>query len=198
MTGLGRVVVAAMLCAEAVVACSGSRGDTNTNPVRHYDLGRPATSAEIARLDVDVGPDGEGLPPGRGRVSEGQLVYARQCAACHGEHGEGKMPTYPRLVGRDSAAEGFRFGSNPRLVRTVGNYWPYAPTVFDYVRRAMPLQAPGSLTNDEVYAVTAYLLSANQIIPATATLDSARLVNITMPYADRFVRDDRRGGREVR
>jgi cytochrome c len=108
------------------------------------------------------------------------------------------MPTYPRLVGRDSAAEGFRFGTNPRLVRTIGNYWPYASTVFDYVRRAMPLQAPGSLSNDEVYAVTAYLLAGNQIIAPTATLDSAKLVNIKMPYADRFVPDNRRGGREVR
>ena len=108
------------------------------------------------------------------------------------------MPPYPRLVGRDSATEGFRFGTNPRLVRTIGNYWPYASTVFDYVRRAMPLQAPGSLSDDDVYAVTAYLLAANQIIAPTGTLDSAKLVNIKMPYADRFVRDDRRGGREVR
>lgn len=198
MTSLARVMLVITVSVASVVACRGSRGDTNTTPRRHYDFGQPAAPAEIARLDVDVGPDGEGLPPGRGSVSEGQLVYARQCASCHGEHGEGKLPTYPRLVGRDSAAEGFRFGSNPRLVRTIGNYWPYASTVFDYVRRAMPLQAPGSLTNDEVYAVTAYLLSANQIIAPDATLDSAMLRNVKMPYADRFVRDDRRGGREVR
>jgi cytochrome c len=108
------------------------------------------------------------------------------------------MPIYPPLVGRPSIAEGFQFGKDPRLPKTIGNYWPYATTVFDYVRRAMPLNAPGSLTNDEVYAVTAYLLSANQIIPPETVLDSARLAAVRMPYVDRFVKDDRKGGKEVR
>jgi S-disulfanyl-L-cysteine oxidoreductase SoxD len=195
----GRGGAKAVVVAFAVsTACrSGDR-----NPVaqasRHYDLGRPATSVEVAARDVDVGPDGAGLPAGSGTVAQGSAIYAAQCASCHGERGEGKPPLYPRLIGRDSIAEGFPFGKDPRLVKTIGNYWPYATTVFDYVRRAMPQMTPGSLTNDQVYAVTAYLLAANRIIPMTASLDSASLVAVKMPYADRFVRDDRRGGREVK
>jgi hypothetical protein len=107
-------------------------------------------------------------------------------------------PSYPALVGRDPKAENFAFATNDKLVRTIGNYWPYATTVFDYVRRAMPHTQPGSLSNDEVYALTAYLLAANQVIPMTSTLDAASLRAVKMPYESRFVRDDRRGGHEVR
>jgi cytochrome c len=176
-----------------VVACTD-----RTTGGRRYALGRRATAAEIAARDVDVGPDGAGLPAGHGSADQGAALYARQCASCHGANGEGKPPAYPKLVGRDPQAEGFAFGKDPRLARTIGNYWPYATTVFDYVRRAMPQTAPGSLTDDEVYAITAYLLAANQIIPMTATLDSASLASVKMPYANRFVRDDRRGGKEVK
>jgi cytochrome c len=102
------------------------------------------------------------------------------------------------LVGRDPRAENFVFGKDPGATRTIGNYWPYATTVFDYVRRAMPLTTPGSLTNDEVYSLTAYLLAANQVIPVTASLDAATLEAVRMPYVDRFVRDTRHGGREVK
>jgi S-disulfanyl-L-cysteine oxidoreductase SoxD len=196
-----RVAVSVSVCTLVYLygGCrSGGGGAGTREPKRHYGLGSPATVAEIATRDVDVAPDGEGLPPGHGTPNEGQGIYARQCASCHGTRGEGKPPLYPQLVGRDSIAEGFRFGKDPRLPKTIGNYWPYATTVFDYVRRAMPLDAPGSLTNDEVYAVTAYLLSANRIIPAEATLDSATLAAVKMPYVDRFVNDDRHGGREVR
>ena len=181
-----------------LAACGGGRGVPGAQASRHYGLGTPATSADVAARDIDVGPDGAGLPPGSGTVVQGTAIYAEQCASCHGERGEGKPPLYPRLVGRDSIAEGFPFGKDPRLVKTIGNYWPYATTVFDYVRRAMPQMTPGSLTNDQVYAVTAYLLAANRIIPMTASLDSASLAAVKMPYADRFVRDDRRGGREVK
>jgi S-disulfanyl-L-cysteine oxidoreductase SoxD len=196
---LGTLRAARVLLAAVCVSCKNSGGGTGTQqPKRTYGLGAPAAPAEVAARDVDVGPDGAGLPPGHGTPNEGQVIYAQQCASCHGERGEGKPPLYPRLVGRDSIAEGFRFAQDERLPKTIGNYWPFATTVFDYVRRAMPLNAPGSLTNDQVYAVTAYLLSANQIIPAATTLDSARLVAVRMPYLDRFVKDDRRGGREVR
>ena len=182
-----------------VPACRGTGADAGTQqPSRHYGLGVTATPSQIAALDVDVGPDGAGLPPGRGTVNDGQAIYAKQCASCHGERGEGKMPAYPPLIGRPAMAEGFPFGKDPRLPKTIGNYWPYATTVFDYVRRAMPLDAPGSLTNDQVYGVTAYLLSANEIIPADAVLDSARLTAVRMPYAGRFVKDDRRGRHEIR
>ena len=179
----------------AVTSCTSER---DAVPARRYELGRPATSAEIVALDVDVSPDGAGLPPGRGSVAEGAAVYSRQCASCHGVNGAGIPPLYPALIGRPAVAENFAFGTNPTLPRTIGNYWPYATSVFDYVRRAMPLDAPGSLSDAQVYAVTAYLLAANQVIPMTATLDSASLAAVKMPYVDRFVPDDRRGGREVR
>ncbi len=149
-------------------------------------------------MDVDVAPDGAGLPRGQGTVAEGRAIYAQQCARCHGANGEGMPPVNPPVIGRPAIAENFAFGTNPTLPRTIGNYWPYATTVFGYVRKAMPLDAPGSLSNDEVYAVTAYLLAANQVIPMTTTLDSASLVAVKMPYVERFVPDDRRGGREIR
>jgi cytochrome c len=191
--------VAGLILAAAIAACRADRGaERGAEPSRHYGFGRAATRAEIAARDVDVGPDGVGLPAGSGTVAQGQAIYSTQCASCHGALGEGKPPLYPRLVGRDPDAEGFPFGKDARLVRTIGNYWPYATTVFDYVRRAMPLATPGSLSNDDVYAVTAYLLAANRVIPMSSTLDAASLAAVKMPYADRFVPDDRRGGHEVR
>ncbi|MEO7083813.1 MAG: cytochrome c [Gemmatimonadaceae bacterium] len=183
-----------VLVATAADACR----ERSPNPPRQYALGRDATAAEIAAVDIDVGPDGVGLPVGHGSAIDGAAIYAQKCASCHGARGEGIPPAYPRLIGRDTSAEGFRFGTEPFAVRTIGNYWPYATTVFDYVRRAMPLSAPGSLTNDEVYAITAYLLAGNQVIAPDVTLDSASLQAVRMPYVDRFVRDDRRGGHEIR
>jgi S-disulfanyl-L-cysteine oxidoreductase SoxD len=187
-----RIVAAAVF----VAACKTR--SVSDRPAGHYGLGQPATAAEIASRDVDVGPDGAGLPPGRGSASEGAAIFATRCAVCHGERGEGKPPMYPALIGRDPRAEQFVFGQQAGLTRTIGNYWPNATTVFDYVRRAMPQPAPGSLTNDEVYALTAYLLAANQVIASDATLDSASLSRVKMPYASRFGRDNLRGGREIR
>lgn len=177
----------------------GCRHDApRVEPAEKYGLGRRATSAEVAALDIDVGPDGAGLPPGLGSVPEGARLYEAKCASCHGARGQGQLPVYPRLIGRDSIAEGFPFARDPRLVRTIGNYWPYATSLFDYIRRAMPQLQPGSLTDDQVYAITAFLLAENAVIPATVTLDSASLVAVKMPYVARFVIDDRRGGREVK
>lgn len=185
----------AFVLSVGVVACSAQR---DGEPPRQYGIGRAATAAEIAQRDIDVGPDGVGLPAGSGTVAQGATVFSQKCAVCHGDRGEGKPPMYPALVGRDPAAENFVFGQNPNLKRTIGNYWPYASTVFDYIRRAMPQPAPGSLTNDELYAVTAYLLAANQVIPMNASLDSASLAAVKMPYVQRFVPDNRHGGHEVK
>jgi S-disulfanyl-L-cysteine oxidoreductase SoxD len=182
----------------AAILVAGCRRERGAEPTRHYGLGRAATSAEITARDVDVGPDGVGLPAGSGTPAQGEALYAQKCASCHGPHGEGKLPLYPRLVGRDPRAATFAFATDPSLSRTIGDYWPYATTVFDYVRRAMPLTAPGSLTDDEVYAVTAYLLAANQLIPETTTLDARTLAAVKMPAVGRFVPDTRRGGHEVR
>lgn len=193
----GRVVFLALV-AGALAACSGgTRAETGEPPDSgRYNLGHAATPAEIAAVDIDVGPGGVDLPPGKGTVVQGAMLYGARCAACHGLQGEGIAPN-PRLIGRDPRA-GFPFGRDPRFVKTIGNYWPYAPTVFDYIRRAMPLTAPGSLSNDQVYALTAYLLAQNQVIPGDAALDAASLRQVKMPARDRFVRDDRKGGPEVR
>jgi cytochrome c len=158
---------------------------------RSYGLGASATATHIARLDFDVGADGAALPPGRGSVSDGDMLYKAQCAMCHGQRGEGMLPAYPALIGRDPAGEDFKFATDPKLVPTIGNYWPYATTIFDYIKRAMPLTAPGSLTDDQVYALTAYLLAANDVIPDSTTLDAAGLRAVRMPYVDRFIPDAR-------
>jgi len=167
-------------------------------PAKHYGLGRAATTAEVAALNIDVGPDGEGLPAGSGSAAKGAELFQAKCAMCHGPKGQGMPPAFPQLIGRDPKAEGFTFASDFKLAHTIGNYWPDATTVFDYVRRAMPLLQPGSLTNDEVYALTAFLLASNEVIPMTATLDSASLMQVKMPYRDRFVPDNRKGGDEVK
>lgn len=140
-------------------------------------FGSTPSAAEIAAVDVGVGPDGEGLPAGSGTPDAGKTVYTAKCAFCHGPSGtEGPQD---RLVG----------GRKP--VKTIGSYWPYATTVFDYMRRAMPFNAPGSLTDNEVYAVTAWLLWRNGIIAADAVIDAKTLPGIRMPNRDGFMRDPR-------
>lgn len=194
------LAVATRLLMSAVVvlaACSGTSSE-RAEPSRRYALGRAATPAEIEKWHTDVGPDGAELPPGSGTVEAGAALFKSKCATCHGANGEGTPPAYPAIVGRDPKGENFPFDNDPKIDRTIGNYWPYATTVFDYVRRAMPHPQPGSLTNDEVYSLTAFLLAANKVIPMSSTLDAASLRAVKMPYVDRFVRDDRKGGREVR
>jgi len=161
-------------------------------------IGRAATNEEIAAENFDVLPNGTGLPAGSGSAEQGAPIYAAQCASCHGENGEGKPP-YPQLLG--GPRNTFDFASDYKIPRTIGNYWPYATTLFDYIRRAMPLTAPGSLSADQTYAVTAYLLAREGILPATARLDGRSLVAVQMPARTRFVDDDRRGslgGKNVR
>jgi S-disulfanyl-L-cysteine oxidoreductase SoxD len=149
-----------------------------------YNVGRLATPEEIATADVSVLPNGLGLPAGQGSARDGKDVYASRCAACHGVEGEGRAG-YPPLVG----GRGSMTSAAPLL--TVGSYWPYATTVWDYVRRAMPYEAPGSLTADEVYALTAWILTANGIIEETAVLDQHTLPLVQMPNRDGFTSDPR-------
>jgi mono/diheme cytochrome c family protein len=144
-----------------------------------YGFGRPATPREIAGWDIEISPDGAGLPPGHGGVGQGEAIFAEKCASCHGPHGEGKP--MDQLVG------GIGTLSDKKPVKTVGSFWPYATTLFDFVRRAMPLNAPQSLTPDEVYAVSAYILFLNGIVPQDATLDARTLARIKMPNRDGFV-----------
>jgi cytochrome c len=148
-----------------------------------YGIGRPATEAEIAGWNIDVGRDGSNLPPGGGTVAHGREVFEQQCTACHGEKGEGGVGD--RLVG----GQGTLASAKP--IKTVGSYWPYAPTLFDYIRRAMPQNAPQSLSNEDVYAVSAYILNMNGLLPADATLDAKSLSAIKMPNRKMFVGDPR-------
>ena len=161
-----------------------------------FGFGKQATAEEIAAWDIDVTPDGQGLPAGSGTVAEGADLYAAQCFMCHGKTGvEGPND---RLVVH-STDETFPDATNADSWqhRTIGNYWPYATTVFDYIRRSMPMNIPGSLNADEVYALTAYLLHLNHIVPAETRLDAASLAKIEMPARNRFVPDDRQSYREV-
>jgi cytochrome c len=151
-----------------------------------FGYGRAPTPEEIKGWDIDVrGSDGEGLPPGQGTVAEGEALWTQQCAVCHGDFGEGngRMPV---IAGGNGTLD----EADPN--KTVGSYWPYAATAFDYIRRAMPLTAPQSLTDDETYALVAYILNMNDLLPADATLDADLLRRIEMPNKDGFLVGDPR------
>jgi cytochrome c len=149
-----------------------------TTPVQRLGLGQTATAEQIRGWDIDVRADGAGLPAGSGSVAQGQAIYEARCLACHGEKGE--KGTAPRLAG----GQGSLATKSPVL--TVGSYWPYATTLYDYIHRAMPLDSPQSLTPNEVYAVTAYTLHLNGIVKADAVLDAPSLAAIRMPNRDGF------------
>ncbi|MCP5145207.1 MAG: sulfite dehydrogenase [Gammaproteobacteria bacterium] len=151
------------------------------------NLGRPATAEEVAALDLSIGPDGAGLPPGRGTVREGEAIYLQKCLACHGPDG--------RNGPNDALSGGIGSLTSATPNKTIGSLWPYATTLFDYVRRAMPYQQPGSLTDDEVYAVTAYLLNRNGIVRDNARMDAATLAEVKMPNVDNFIWSDDAGPR---
>jgi len=143
------------------------------------NLGRPLTPEEIRKIDITVTPDGRGLPSGSGSVSAGAAVYAKSCQSCHGAQGAGK-PQDQLTGGVGSLASG-------KPIKTAVSYWPAATTLFDYIRRAMPITSPQSLTNDEVYAVTAYILSIDGIVPSDAMLDAKSLPRVKMPNKDGFI-----------
>jgi cytochrome c len=189
MNGTSRLTF--ITSAAALLLATGIADGTGQQPAQApstFGIGRLATPAEISARDVDVGPDGRGLPPGRGTPAEGAVIYAGRCATCHGKSGtEGPNDV---LVSR-SNGDGFPFARDPNLPRTIGTYWPYATTLFDYIRRAMPTTAPGSLTDDEVYALVAHLLAWNGIVAADALIDAESLSKVRMPARDRFVPDTR-------
>ncbi len=148
-----------------------------------YGLGHTPTEQQIHSLDITVAPDGAGLPPGQGTVADGAQLYERQCRECHGPEGKGSEETGFIGAPQDLHLE------KPK--KTVGSYWPYATTLYDYIRRAMPFKTPGSLSDDQVYAVTAYILSLNKLVGPDETLDAAKLKQIQMPNRDGFVPDPR-------
>jgi S-disulfanyl-L-cysteine oxidoreductase SoxD len=143
-------------------------------------FGQPISPADAAPWDISIGPDGVGLPPGRGTVAQGEAVYAAKCLACHGEKGAGK-PNDQLVGGMGSLAP------DKTPVKTVGSYWPYATTLFDYVRRAMPWDRPKTLTDEEAYAVSAYILNLNGIIGANDVMDAQSLPKVAMPNKDGFI-----------
>jgi cytochrome c len=152
----------------------GLSGMAATTP----ELGRKLADTDLSSLDVAVLPDGQGLPQGKGTATQGKPVYAIHCASCHGVLGKDGL--HDRLAG------GVGSISSSRPVKTLGSYWPYATTVFDYVRRAMPYHFPGSLSDDEVYAVTAYLLFLNDIVDESTVLSQTSLPEVKMPNQGNF------------
>jgi cytochrome c len=147
---------------------------------QNAQFGQPITPADIAGWDISIATDGTGLPPGRGTATQGEAIYAAKCAACHGDKGAGR-PNDQLVGGIGSLAP------DKVPMKTVGSYWPYATTLFDYVRRAMPFQDTKSLTKDELYAVSAYILNLNGILGREETLDAQSLPKLRMPNRDGFV-----------
>jgi mono/diheme cytochrome c family protein len=173
---ISRIALLAALPAALLAGCA-----TEREPIisKGPNLGQPASAAEIALVDIGIPPSGAGLPAGSGDARAGAKVYAAKCQSCHGDKGAGK-PADALVGGKGTLA-------SSNAVRTVGSYWPYATTLFDYTRRAMPLTAPRTLSNDEVYAVTAYVLHLNGIIGEDQTLDAKTLPAVKMPNRDGFV-----------
>ena len=144
------------------------------------NFGQVATPEQIASWDTSIGPNGAGLPPGHGTATKGEAVYNEFCSGCHGEKGAGKPND--RLVGGQGTLPG-----DQAPVKTVGSYWPYATTLFDYTRRAMPWNAPKSLSDEQVYAVTAYILNLNGIIGVNEEMNAESLPKVRMPNRDGFI-----------
>jgi cytochrome c len=147
--------------------------------------GRKATPEELAKLDLTIFPNGRGLPPGKGTAARGASIYKEKCAECHNEKGEGRDRQYPPLAG------GIGSLATAKPMKTVGSFWPHATTVWDYIRRAMPFDHPRSLATDDVYAVTAFVLHLNGLVPLDQELNEKSLPAIRMPNRDGFVPDRR-------
>jgi S-disulfanyl-L-cysteine oxidoreductase SoxD len=187
---------AILLALVALAACDRSEAaQAGTSPRRFRTIGRDARPAEIRAWDIDVNASGAGLPAGRGTYARGVQIYAQQCASCHGPKGEGTPAPNPnpKLIGGPEPRD-FSFGRDPKLTKTIGNYWPYATTLFDYINRAMPFATPGVLPANDVYSVVTFLLAENGIIQKTEVMDARTLPKVKMPARDRFVADDRKGG----
>jgi S-disulfanyl-L-cysteine oxidoreductase SoxD len=156
-----------------------------STPERRFGFGQPATKAQIAGWDIAIKTDGAGLPPGSGSVAQGEALFAKLGAKCHGAKGEGTDAAPPLVGGRGSLG-------TDKPAKTVGSYWPYATTLYDYIHRAMPADNPQSLTPDEVYALCAYILYLNDIVPHDAVMDARTLPQVVMPNHAGFTSPDPR------
>ena len=172
------------VCALLVTGCAADSRGLTAAGVGAYGYGEPATAEQIAGWDIDVRPDGLGLPPGSGTALDGEPLYDEKCAACHGVFGQGE-DRWPKLAG------GFGTLTQERPEKTVGSYWPYVSTLWDYVRRTMPFFEPQSLTDDEVYAVTAYVLYLNELVEEDFELSDENLASVQMPNRHAFFPDPR-------
>ncbi|WP_027173872.1 cytochrome c [Methylobacterium sp. 10] len=167
----------------ACLTTTGAALADPSGPVSLSGIGRPATPQILAPWDIEVRADGQGLPAGHGSVRQGEALFGARCAGCHGAQGEGSAA--------DRLAGGLGSLATGKPVRTVGSFWPHATTLFDYIRRAMPYDAPQSLSADETYALSAYVLHLNGILPEGAELDAASLPKVRMPNRDGFTTDGR-------
>ena len=205
-----KLVVAAVASVAAIWGCATTGGDgmtaktvegiplgtTGPHAVQPLPdrprLGKAISESDVAAWNIDIRtPDGQGLPAGRGSVAEGRQIYAAKCVACHGADAKGG-PMFGTMVGGIGSMT-----QTPRIL-TPGSMYPYAPILFDYIRRAMPMDKPQTLTNNEVYALSAYLLNLNGLVPQDAVMDAQSLTKVQMPNRNGFLIDDRPDARAVR
>jgi S-disulfanyl-L-cysteine oxidoreductase SoxD len=188
-----RNLAVGVAAALVVFGCATQQYDgAQSMPNHGARFGTPISEADIASWNIDIRtPDGKGLPPGRGTVAEGKSVYDAKCLACHGAEAKGG-PVYGSMVGGIGS-----FKSSSRVL-TPGSMYPYAPILFDYIRRAMPMDRPQSLTENEIYAVSAYILNLNGLIPDNAVIDANSLPKVQMPNRDGFIADERPDTKAVR
>lgn len=181
-----------LLSVALLVACTTPTTSTNPKNVSGASFGKPVSEQALALWNIDIRTqDGQGLPAGSGNAIAGEKIYNAKCSSCHGADAKGG-PVYGTMVGGIGS-----FTTNARVL-TPGSMYPYAPILFDYIRRSMPMNAPQSLTNDEVYALSAYILSLNGLIDKTAAMNSKTLAAVQMPNKDGFYVDDRPDTQAVR
>lgn len=184
LLGLLAAVAVSAGCAQPDAAANAATATVDASRVGHYGYGTPASPETIAGWDIDIRPDGLGLPPGSGSVEDGEMLYEDQCAECHGSFGEG-VGRFPVLAGGEESL------TDDRPTRTVGSYWRYTSTLFDYIRRSMPFAQPHSLSDDETYAVTAYVLYLNDLVADDFVLSKDNLTTVLLPNEGNFVPDPR-------
>ena len=187
---MSRSVRPSIVLAFVLALCGPAIAQSKPDAPRNYGIGHPATAEQIAGWDIDVRPDGQGAPPGRGSVKDGEKVYMEKCAACHGEFGE-SAGRWPQIA----QGKGTLASHDP--VKTVGSYYPYLSSVVDYIRRAMPFGDAESLTNDELYAVVAYVLNLNDIVDDNFVLSKETWAQVKMPNSGGFFDDDREKSEKV-